>query len=192
MQLTLPTVLTLGRLVLVPILVLLFYLPFEWAGPAAAVVFALGGFTDWLDGYLARRLNQTSSFGAFLDPVADKVMVAIVLVMLVQANPHLWMALPAMVIIGREIVISALREWMAEIGQRAQVAVSSLGKIKTVSQIAALLLMLFHDPIGTVPTFLVGVVLLYMAALLTLYSMVVYLRAGWSAANRVEEEAASP
>jgi len=130
MQLTLPTVLTLGRLVLVPILVLLFYLPFEWAGPAAAVVFALGGFTDWLDGYLARRLNQTSSFGAFLDPVADKVMVAIVLVMLVQANPHLWMALPAMVIIGREIVISALREWMAEIGQRAQVAVSSLGKIR--------------------------------------------------------------
>ncbi|MDZ7787906.1 MAG: CDP-diacylglycerol--glycerol-3-phosphate 3-phosphatidyltransferase [Halofilum sp. (in: g-proteobacteria)] len=192
MQLTLPTVLTLGRLVLVPILVLLFYLPFEWAGPAAAVVFALGGFTDWLDGYLARRLNQTSSFGAFLDPVADKVMVAIVLVMLVQANPHLWMALPAMVIIGREIVISALREWMAEIGQRAQVAVSSLGKIKTVAQIAALLLMLYHDPIGALPTFLVGVALLYMAALLTLYSMVVYLRAGWSAANRAEEEAASP
>jgi CDP-diacylglycerol--glycerol-3-phosphate 3-phosphatidyltransferase len=192
MQLTLPTVLTLGRLVLVPILVLLFYLPFEWAGPAAAVVFALGGFTDWLDGYLARRLNQTSSFGAFLDPVADKVMVAIVLVMLVQANPHLWMALPAMVIIGREIVISALREWMAEIGQRAQVAVSSLGKIKTVAQIAALLLMLYHDPIGALPTFLVGVALLYMAALLTLYSMVIYLRAGWSAANRAEEEAASP
>ncbi len=192
MQLTLPTVLTLGRLVLVPILVLLFYLPFEWAGPAAAVVFALGGFTDWLDGYLARRLNQSSSFGAFLDPVADKVMVAVVLVMLVQANPYLWMALPAMVIIGREIVISALREWMAEIGQRAQVAVSSLGKIKTVAQIAALLLMLYHDPIGALPTFLVGVGLLYLAAVLTLYSMVVYLRAGWIAANRAEEQASSP
>ncbi|MFW5969434.1 MAG: CDP-diacylglycerol--glycerol-3-phosphate 3-phosphatidyltransferase [Halofilum sp. (in: g-proteobacteria)] len=191
MHLTLPTVLTLGRLVLVPILVLLFYLPFEWGGPTAAVVFALGGLTDWLDGYLARRLNQSSSFGAFLDPVADKVMVAVVLVMLVQANPYVWMALPAMVIIGREIVISALREWMAEIGQRAQVAVSSLGKIKTVAQIAALLLMLYHDPIGAMPTFLVGVGLLYLAALLTLYSMGVYLRAGWSAANRAEEESAS-
>ncbi|MDZ7748566.1 MAG: CDP-alcohol phosphatidyltransferase family protein [Halofilum sp. (in: g-proteobacteria)] len=104
MKLTLPTVLTLGRIALVPVLVVLFYLPYEWSGPTAAAVFALGGATDWLDGYLARRLNQHSAFGAFLDPVADKVMVAIVLVMLVQADPTLWMALPAMVIIGREIV----------------------------------------------------------------------------------------
>ena len=192
MKLTLPTALTLGRLMLVPVLVLLFYLPFEWARPAAAIAFALGGFTDWLDGYLARRLNQHSSFGAFLDPVADKVMVAIVLVMLVQANPHLWMALPAMVIIGREIVISALREWMAEIGQRAQVAVSSLGKVKTTAQIGALVLMLWYDPIGPVPTFLIGVVLIYIAAVLTLYSMVLYLRAGWLAASRQPLEPAQP
>ena len=192
MQLTLPTALTLGRLVLVPVLVLLFYLPFEWARPAAASAFALGGITDWLDGYLARRLNQSSAFGAFLDPVADKIMVAIVLVMLVQANPYLWMALPAMVIIGREIVISALREWMAEIGQRAHVAVSSVGKFKTIAQIAALLLMLYHAPVAGLPTFLIGVGLLYVAALLTLYSMALYLRAGWAAANRAEEQPAGP
>ncbi len=192
MQLTLPTAITLGRLVLVPVLVLLFYLPFEWARPAAAIAFALGGATDWLDGYLARRLNQSSAFGAFLDPVADKVMVAIVLVMLVQANPQLWMVLPAMVIIGREIVISALREWMAEIGQRAHVAVSSLGKFKTIAQIAALLLMLYQAPLAGLPTFLIGLGLLYIAALLTLFSMAAYLRAGWAAINRAEGEAASP
>ena len=184
MRLTLPTVLTLGRIGLVPLLVVLFYLPFEWSKPAAAVAFALGGITDWLDGYLARRLNQHSAFGAFLDPVADKVMVAVVLVMLVQADPTLWMALPAMVIIGREIVISALREWMAEIGQRARVAVSVLGKVKTVAQIGALLLMLYHDPVAGLPTYQVGVVLLYLAAVLTLYSMVEYLRAGIAAAGR--------
>lgn len=187
MSMTLPTALTLARIALVPILVVLFYLPFEWARPAAAIAFALGGVTDWLDGYLARRLDQHSAFGAFLDPVADKVMVAVVLVMLVGANPHLWMVLPAMVIIGREIVISALREWMAEIGQRARVAVSELGKIKTVAQIAALLLMLYHAPIGPVPTFLVGLVLLYVAAVLTLYSMVVYLRAGWLAVSTASD-----
>ena len=188
MKLTLPTMLTLGRLVLLPVLVGLVYAPFDWSRPAAALVFALGGITDWLDGYLARRLNQHSSFGAFLDPVADKIMVAVVLVMLVQANPHAWMTLPAMVIIGREIVISALREWMAEIGQRARVAVSVLGKFKTTAQIAALLLMLYHDPIGRFPTFAVGVGLLYAAALLTLYSMIEYLRAGWSAAASVPEQ----
>jgi len=187
MKLTLPTVLTLGRIALVPLLVLLFYLPYEWSGPAAAVAFALGGITDWLDGYLARRLDQQSSFGAFLDPVADKVMVAVVLVMLVQANPTLWMTLPAMVIIGREIVISALREWMAEIGQRAHVAVNVLGKVKTTAQIAALLLMLYADPIFGVSTFTAGFVLLYVAALLTLYSMIEYLRAAIAVAASLPE-----
>ena len=182
MKLTLPTMLTLARIALVPLLVVVFYLPFDWARPAAALAFALGGITDWLDGYLARRLDQHSSFGAFLDPVADKVMVAVVLVMLVQENPSLWMALPAMVIIGREIVISALREWMAEIGQRAKVAVNVLGKVKTVAQIAALLLMLYHDPIAGLPTFQIGFVALYVAAVLTLYTMAAYLRAGISAA----------
>lgn len=189
MQLTLPTTLTLGRVALVPVLVVLFYLPFDWARPAAAVVFALAGLTDWLDGYLARRLDQHSAFGAFLDPVADKVMVAIVLIMLVQDSPHLWMALPAMVIIGREIVISALREWMAEIGQRARVAVSMLGKIKTVAQIAALLLMLYQLPLFGLPTFAIGVALLYVAALLTLYSMIEYLRAALRAGIEAGQEA---
>lgn len=187
MKLTLPTTLTLARLAIVPLLVVLFYLPYEWSQPAAALVFALGGVTDWLDGYLARRLDQHSSFGAFLDPVADKVMVAVVLVMLVQADPRLWLALPAMVIIGREIVISALREWMAEIGQRARVAVNVLGKVKTTAQIAALLLMLYREPILGLPTYLIGVVLLYAAALMTLYTMVAYLRAGILAAARAPE-----
>lgn len=190
MKLTLPTALTLGRIALLPLLVLLFYLPFEWARPAAALVFALGGVTDWLDGYLARRLDQHSSFGAFLDPVADKVMVAVVLVMLVQANPSLWMVLPAMVIIGREIVISALREWMAEIGQRARVAVNVLGKVKTTAQIAALLLMLYQEPILGLPTFEAGFGLLYLAAALTLYSMVAYFRAGLEAAARAPGQGA--
>jgi len=181
MTITLPTALTLGRIALVPVLVVLFYLPFTWAGPAAAIIFAVGAITDWLDGYLARRLNQHSAFGAFLDPVADKIMVAIVLIMLVQDNATIWLALPAMVIISREIVISALREWMAEIGKRANVAVSMLGKLKTVAQMVALILMLWHVPIAGLPVFEIGFVLLYVAAVLTIYSMIAYLRAAWSA-----------
>lgn len=181
MKLTLPTALTLGRILLLPVLVVLFYIPYEWSRPAAALVFLVGALTDWLDGYLARRLDQQSAFGAFLDPVADKIMVAIVLVMLVQSNPELWMALPAMVIISREIVISALREWMAESGHRALVAVNVLGKFKTIAQMVALLLMLYQEPILQLPTFTVGVVLLYIAALLTLYSMIEYLRASMTA-----------
>lgn len=181
MKLTLPTALTLGRIVMLPVLVVLFYIPYEWSRPAAAAAFLLGALTDWLDGYLARRLNQQSAFGAFLDPVADKIMVAIVLVMLVQSNPELWMALPAMVIISREIVVSALREWMAESGHRALVAVNALGKFKTIAQMVALLLMLYQEPILQLPTFTVGVVLLYIAALLTLYSMIEYLRASIAA-----------
>lgn len=178
MKITLPTILTLGRIGLVPVLVLLFYLPFEWSRPAAAIAFALAGFTDWLDGYLARRLDQHSPFGAFLDPVADKIMVAVVLVMLVEDNPSVWLALPAMVIIGREIMISALREWMAELGQRAHVAVSGFGKLKTVAQMLALLLMLYLEPILGLPIYQAGFVLLYLSAVLTLYSMVEYFRAG--------------
>ena len=182
MKITLPTALTLGRIALVPVLVVLFYLPFDWARPVAALAFLLGGLTDWLDGYLARRLDQHSPFGAFLDPVADKVMIAVVLVMLVEDDPQVWLALPAMVIIGREIVISALREWMAEIGQRARVAVSAIGKLKTIAQLVALLLMLYHEPLLGLPTYTIGFVLLYVAAVLTLYSMVEYFRAGWRGA----------
>jgi len=175
----LPNILTLVRIGLIPILVIVFYLPIHWAGEASAAVFTLGAVTDWLDGYFARKLGQTSPFGAFLDPVADKLMVAVALVLVVQASPSPWLAVPAAVIIGREITISALREWMAEIGKRARVAVSYIGKVKTVAQMVAVILLLYHDPIWLVPTATIGMVLLYIAAALTLWSMGVYLRAAW-------------
>ena len=160
-----------------PVFVLVFFLPFDWAHPASAAIFAIAAFTDWLDGYLARRLNQLSRFGAFLDPVADKLMVAVTLILLVKSQPSVWLALPAIVIIGREIAISALREWMAEIGERAQVAVSYIGKVKTAGQMLALLLLLYMEPIGGFPTYQVGLVLLYIAVILTLWSMVIYINA---------------
>ena len=131
-MMTLPNILTLLRMALIPCFVLVFYLPFRRAHLLAAALFALAAITDWLDGYLARRLNQTSKLGAFLDPVADKLMVVVVLVILLEARHSLWLAAPVAVIIGREIAVSALREWMAEIGSRRKVAVSILGKIKTV------------------------------------------------------------
>ncbi len=183
MTYNLPNILTLLRIALIPVFVVLFYLPVPWANVAVTVVFAIAAFTDWLDGYLARRWQQTSAFGAFLDPVADKLMVAVVLVMLVDVNPtpfaDLLLVLPAAVIIGREIVISALREWMAEVGDRTAVAVSTIGKIKTSAQMLALLLLLYREPIGDFPTAAIGFVLLYVAAGLTLWSMVIYLRAAW-------------
>ncbi|MCU0934595.1 MAG: CDP-diacylglycerol--glycerol-3-phosphate 3-phosphatidyltransferase [Gammaproteobacteria bacterium] len=175
----LPNSLTLFRISLIPIFVAVFYLPVSWAHAATAVLFALGGLTDWLDGYLARRLGQTSAFGAFLDPVADKLLVAVALVLLVQHDPRPWLAVAAAVIIGREIVISGLREWMAELGKRTKVAVSRIGKAKTTAQMLAIFLMLYRDPIGAVPTYGVGIALLYAAALLTLWSMAVYLRSAW-------------
>ncbi len=180
-SLNLPNVITLVRIALIPILVLVFYLPVAWSSAAAAVVFALGALSDWLDGYLARRLAQTSPFGAFLDPVADKLMVAVALVLLVQADPTPWLAVPAAVIVGREIVISALREWMAEVGKRAHVAVSLIGKLKTVVQMVALVCMLYRQPVAGLPVYEVGFGLLYLAAGLTLWSMVMYLRAARAA-----------
>lgn len=179
MPLNIPNYLTLFRIALIPVFVLMFYLPFTWSHFATALIFGLAAITDWLDGYLARRLGQMSRFGAFLDPVADKLMVAVALVLLVQANPTVLLAIPALVIIGREIAISALREWMAEIGERAHVAVSSIGKVKTTLQMIAILLLLYHAPIGPLPVYAIGVVLLYISALLTLWSMFVYLRAAW-------------
>ena len=150
-----------------------------FASRSADGIFAVAGITDWLDGYLARKLGQTSAFGAFLDPVADKLMVTVVLVLLVQADPTPWLAIPAAVIIGREIAISALREWMAGLGQRTKVAVAVVGKIKTVVQMVALVFLLYRAPIAEFPTYEVGLVLLYLAVLLTLWSMVVYLQAAW-------------
>lgn len=174
-----PNILTLLRIGLIPILVVTFYLPLAWSHAVAAAVFALAGITDWLDGYLARQLGQMSAFGAFLDPVADKLMVAVALVMIVGEHPGMWLAIPAAVIIGREIAISALREWMAEVGSRARVAVSYIGKVKTTAQITALLLLLYGQSVGPFPTMMVGTVLLYVAALLTLWSGFSYLRAAW-------------
>ena len=142
-----PNTLTLLRIALIPVLVVVFYLPFAWSNLASTAVFGLAALTDWFDGYLARKLGQSSPFGAFLDPVADKLIVAVALVMLVQANPKWWFVIPAAVIVGREIAISALREWMAEIGERAQVAVSVIGKIKTTVQMVALLLLLYREPL---------------------------------------------
>jgi CDP-diacylglycerol--glycerol-3-phosphate 3-phosphatidyltransferase len=174
-----PNTLTIVRIALIPVFVIVFYLPVRWANMATALIFALAALTDWLDGYLARRLGQTSALGAFLDPVADKLMVAVVLVFLLQQNPSPWLAFPAAIIIGREITISALREWMAELGARARVGVSSLGKIKTIAQMMALITLLYREPIAGLPLYIVGFILLYVAAVLTLWSMCVYLWLAW-------------
>ncbi len=186
MQMNLPTILTLLRIILIPFFIIAFYLPVEWGRLAATALFVLAAITDWLDGYLARKLNQASPFGAFLDPVADKLMVAAALVLLVTDMPNLWVAIPAIVIIGREIAISALREWMAEMGSRTNVAVSMIGKIKTAVQMVAIVMLLYRDPIGEIPVSIVGMVLLYVAMLLTLWSMVMYLRAAWPVLIRSE------
>ncbi|MCZ6803366.1 MAG: CDP-diacylglycerol--glycerol-3-phosphate 3-phosphatidyltransferase [Proteobacteria bacterium] len=176
---TIPNQLTLLRILLIPVFVLVFYLPFSWNNLFACAIFALAAVTDVLDGYLARKLNQTSLLGAFLDPVADKLMVAVALVLLVQQNPVIQLALPAAVIIGREIAVSALREWMAEIGARSKVAVSVLGKVKTIAQMVALGFLIFKDSVLGLPVYTIGLVLLYIAAFLTLVSMFQYLLAAW-------------
>jgi len=174
-----PNILTLLRIAMIPVFVVIFYLPVPWARPVCAAVFTAAALTDWLDGWLARRLGQTSPLGAFLDPVADKLMVAIALVLLVQSDPRIALALPAAVIIGREITVSALREWMAEVGARAQVAVSMAGKLKTTAQMIAIVLLILHAPVLGIPVRPIGLVLIYVAAALTLWSMLIYMRAAW-------------
>jgi CDP-diacylglycerol--glycerol-3-phosphate 3-phosphatidyltransferase len=178
-----PNALTLFRILLIPVIVGVFYLPNDWSHLASAFIFALAAVTDWLDGYLARILDQGTDFGAFLDPVADKLMVAIALVLLVEQFNDWWFTVPAMVIISREIVISALREWMAELGKRTSVAVSYVGKVKTVLQMMALLVLLAAAPEKSGWLLNSGIVLLYSAAILTLWSMVIYLRAAWPSFN---------
>ena len=174
-----PNFLTLTRIVLVPFLVIIFYLPFEWSCLACAGIFAFAAATDWFDGYLARRLNQTTPFGAFFDPVADKIMVATALCLLIDEFRAFWVTVPALIIIGREIVISALREWMAELGKRTSVAVSMIGKAKTMAQMAAITLLLLSPvPVDSWIGFY-GVLLLYLSAILTLWSMYVYLKTAW-------------
>lgn len=174
-----PNLLTLLRIVLIPVFVVVFYLHARWAPYLAALVFAAAAVTDWLDGHLARRWDQTSPLGAFLDPVADKLMVAVALVLLVQADPRALLALPAAVIIGREITVSALREWMAEVGARAKVAVSMTGKLKTTAQMVAIILLLLRDAALWGWIYDLGLWLLYLAAILTLWSMVLYIQAAW-------------
>lgn len=174
-----PNALTFARVLMVPVFVLVFYLPVHWSFAASAVIFGIAAATDWLDGYLARRLNQSTAFGAFLDPVADKLMVVIALALLVERYHAWWFTLPAMVIIGREIVISALREWMAEVGKRTSVAVSYIGKIKTTVQMIAIVGFLLIAPDSHVALQSICMLLVYGAATLTLWSMIIYLRAAW-------------
>lgn len=190
-------VLTVARILMIPLVVILFYTPQLWLRPAAAIVFILAALTDSLDGYLARKLRQTSALGAFLDPVADKLMVVIALTLLVgydppdleliRFDPQLLITLTAAVIIGREITISALREWMAEMGARGKVAVSSLGKLKTIFQMTGLSLMLFRGDVWFLPAYEIGVYCLVAAAALTLWSMAVYLKAAWPDLMRSSE-----
>jgi cardiolipin synthase len=179
MPLNLPNLLTWLRIVLIPLFVGIFYFEKSWVSLpnqnlVATVIFTAAAVTDWLDGWLARKLNQTSAFGAFLDPVADKLMVAAALIILVQLGRI--DAIVALIIIGREITISALREWMAQIGQAKSVAVSMLGKIKTVSQMVAIPMLLYYDRIGVFDPQLWGTWLIYIAAVLTLVSMIWYLK----------------
>lgn len=173
----LPNILTLSRIIMIPVFVVIFYLPMGWSYLVSAAIFAFAAATDWLDGYLARKLDQSTPFGAFLDPVADKLMVAVALAVLIEEHAAIALTIPATVIIGREIVISALREWMAEIGSRASVAVSYIGKIKTTAQMAAIVGLLAFPPGALWAN--VALVLLYIAAILTLWSMGLYLRAAW-------------
>jgi CDP-diacylglycerol---glycerol-3-phosphate 3-phosphatidyltransferase len=181
LPLTLPTILTLFRIALLPVMVLVFYAPFKGANVAAALIFLAAALTDWLDGYIARRYNMGSAFGAFLDPVADKLMVAVTLFLLVQENPTPLMAVTSAVIVGREITISALREWMALIGERAHVRVVALAKFKTVMQIVAIEVLLYQHDLEGLRLFHVGESLLVVAAGLTIASALVYLRAAWPA-----------
>jgi CDP-diacylglycerol--glycerol-3-phosphate 3-phosphatidyltransferase/cardiolipin synthase len=188
-KLQIANALTFARILMIPMVMVCFFLPYTWGKPAAAALFIAAAVTDSLDGYLARRLNQMSALGAFLDPVADKLMVAIALILLVSDepiflrpfhfNPHILVTVTAAIVIGREIAISALREWMAEMGARGKVAVSSLGKLKTIFQMTGLSMMLYRDDLLGLPVLELGVACLVAAAALTLWSMFAYLSAAW-------------
>lgn len=194
-----PNVLTLVRISVIPLLVIFFYLPVWWAHLAAAIIFAVAAITDWLDGYLARYLKQATKLGAFLDPVADKLMVSIALVLIVAeptfqyvsvtsavvSIPSAVITIPAAIIVARELIVSALREWMAELGKRKSVAVSSLGKVKTTVQMIALIIMLYCDSSTNAIVVFTGYAFLYAAAVLTIWSMFIYLKAAWKQLNSI-------
>ena len=174
-----PNILSLLRIGLIPVLIVVFLLPYESAPTWATVIFIVAAFTDWLDGYLARKWDQTSPFGAFIDPVADKLIVAVALLLILYKTPSWYILLPVVVIIGREITVSALREWMAELGQRSAVKVSYVGKFKTAFQMLSIACLIYYSPVLDLPTFEIGVTLLYVAAALTISSMLSYLKAAW-------------
>ncbi len=168
------------RILMIPGVLFIFYLvPYPWGDPATCAAFALAGITDTLDGYYARKLGQTSRLGAFLDPVADKLIVAAALILIVSRDPRWFMSIAAIVIIGREIAISALREWMAEIGARGKIKVSLLGKYKTIMQIVGLSFLLFRESLFGIPVYTLGIALTAVAVVLTLWSMVAYLMLAW-------------
>ncbi len=188
-----PNILTTLRIIAIPFIFLCFYIPFPYHHLATGIIFALAALTDWFDGYLARRWNMSSSFGAFFDPVADKLIVAVALVIIVSEHPLPMLSLPAAIIISREIVVSALREWMAELGKRASVAVSRIGKVKTAFQMWALILLLSIEPDYVSWVGIMGYVFLVIAACLTLWSMSLYLKIAWPEFhwNKMSKEADS-
>lgn len=189
---TIPNCLTYFRIFLIPIFVIIGFCHFAHHEWLVAFIFLVGAFTDWLDGFLARYLKQGSAFGEFLDPVADKLVVAAALVLLVFAFPSPWMAIPGMIIISREILISALREWMAELGKRTKVKVSYIGKIKTSMQMLAILILLSQTPSLEITkhyVILLGFICLYIAAFLTLWSMCIYLIAAWKVLRHLPPQA---
>lgn len=193
MMTNLPNTLTWFRIAIIPFLVLVFYLSNVWGHIAAAAIFALACMTDWLDGYLARSMKLSTKLGAFLDPVADKLMVSIALVLIVgepqfqyvslpsnvYSVPIAVLTIPAAIIVSREIIVSALREWMAELGKRTSIAVSHLGKVKTTVQMIAVTILLYCTPRTNAFIAITGYVLLYVAAVLTIWSMILYLKAAW-------------
>jgi len=172
MLLNIPIMLTYLRIVAIPVLIALHYLDYPFT---TAFVFGMAGFTDWADGYLARRWGQESRFGAFLDPVADKLMVAVALILVVEAQANAWVTIAAAIIISRELLVSALREWMAEIGQRSKVKVSFTGKLKTAAQMTCLICLLYDKPLFGLPIHEIGLALLALATVLTVWSMILYL-----------------
>lgn len=176
-MLNIPNLLSLLRILLIPVLIVFYFIPHSSATVWATAIFVFAGITDWLDGYLARRLDLMSSFGAFIDPVADKLIVVVALLLILYKSPTWIILLPVIVIVFRELLISALREWMAELGARNLVKVSSMGKWKTTFQMIAIGCLIFYKPLLGIPVFEIGVVLLYVAALLTLISMIIYLKA---------------
>jgi CDP-diacylglycerol--glycerol-3-phosphate 3-phosphatidyltransferase len=190
MKITIPTVLTLCRILLLPVMVVAYYLPFRYTNVVAAAMFAAMSITDWLDGWIARRWGMTSKFGAFLDPVADKVTVTVALFLIVQTDPTALMAITGAIIVGREVAISALREWMAEVGQRQTVRVAAIGKFKTIAQMVAIVILFYrHDFVG-LKMYKLGQGLLIISAALTIWSGVMYVRAAWPHMKSIDDRPA--